>query len=229
MQRSTCEIYFGVSGLQNPSLTEKFYPPDLPRDWRLDYYSNEFRLVLIKLADLNLPLSTAEGSLFKAAEGSLFKAAEGSLPNDCAPALLDSIMKLLEDSAGEDFIGLFDLSELPEDIEQSLLELKSERNKAHEENLYFINLKKMTTEKITFPPVTLQWLNKNDRLENIGSSVICYVTDKQSIEPVELKSLIECIRSHALTEGVETVNVIFSSPQNALDNCRNAILLESMM
>lgn len=213
MQRTHCDIYFGVSGLQNPSLTEKFYPPDLPRDWRLDYYSNEFRLVVIKLSDLDLHLSTAEGCL----------------PDDCVPALLDSIMELLADMAGEEFIGLFDLSELPEDIEQSLLELSLQHNKTQEKNLYFINLKKMTAEKITFPSVTLQWLNKNDRPENISGSVICYVTDKQSIEPVELKNLIECIRGHALTEGVDTVNVIFSSPQNALDNCRNAILLESMM
>ncbi len=66
-------------------------------------------------------------------------------------------------------------------------------------------------------------------LASADGKLVCYVTDNQAIEPVVLKKLIERIRKHASSEGVESVAVIFSSVENALENCRNAILLESMM
>ena len=90
----------------------------------------------------------------------------------------------------------------------------------------------MTAENIAQYPLTLQWgqtLNSDSSLATADGNLICYVTDNQGIEPVELKRLIERIRKHATAEGIEKVDVIFSSVENALENCRNAILLESMM
>ncbi len=44
-------IIFGLSGLAHPSLINNFYPEDLPEDWRLDYYSNEFDALLCSESD----------------------------------------------------------------------------------------------------------------------------------------------------------------------------------
>ena len=47
-------IIFGISGLAHPSLMNHFYPEDLPEDWRLDYYSNEFDALLCSDSDIEL-------------------------------------------------------------------------------------------------------------------------------------------------------------------------------
>ncbi len=47
-------IIFGLSGLVHPSLMNNFYPEDLPEDWRLDYYSNEFDALLCSESDIEL-------------------------------------------------------------------------------------------------------------------------------------------------------------------------------
>ncbi len=44
--------YFGLSGLNETSLIKKIYPEDLPSDWRISYYSNEFELLIIQYSDL---------------------------------------------------------------------------------------------------------------------------------------------------------------------------------
>lgn len=47
-------IIFGISGLAHSSLMNHFYPEDLPEDWRLDYYSNEFDALLCSDSDIEL-------------------------------------------------------------------------------------------------------------------------------------------------------------------------------
>ena len=48
-------IIFGLSGLAHPSLMNNFYPEDLPEEWRLDYYSNEFDALLCSESDIEWP------------------------------------------------------------------------------------------------------------------------------------------------------------------------------
>ena len=40
-------IKVGSYGWQSASLLQSFYPPDLPEDWRLSFYANEFSSVLV--------------------------------------------------------------------------------------------------------------------------------------------------------------------------------------
>lgn len=40
-------LQIGIYGWQRADLDGQFYPEDLPSDWRLDYYSNAFRVVLV--------------------------------------------------------------------------------------------------------------------------------------------------------------------------------------
>ncbi len=40
-------LLIGACGWEHPSWIGTFYPDDLPEDWRLTFYSNEFRLALV--------------------------------------------------------------------------------------------------------------------------------------------------------------------------------------
>jgi len=44
---SACDILVGARGWEHSSWRGGFYPDDLPRDWRLSYYANAFRAVLV--------------------------------------------------------------------------------------------------------------------------------------------------------------------------------------
>lgn len=203
-----CEIHFGVSGLENSSLMDQFYPADLPEDWRLSYYSNEFSSIVVKLSDIDADLSMSEGSISAA------------------------ITELLEEIDGEDFVLLFDLSELPANTKQALQSLETENRDFAKANSYYIDLQAMLIEtlgkdsllkeKTPENSLTFQW-------GDINGNLLCYVQDNQAIEPVMLKKLLEIVRQQAKNENIESAIVIFSSAQNALQNCRNAIVLERMM
>ncbi len=43
----TCEVLVGARGWEHEAWTGRFYPADLPEDWRLTYYANAFRSVLV--------------------------------------------------------------------------------------------------------------------------------------------------------------------------------------
>ncbi len=57
---SVAEIYMGVEGLANSLWAEDFFPPDLPTDWVLDYYANEFDVISLGLKDRDLLLQQQE-------------------------------------------------------------------------------------------------------------------------------------------------------------------------
>lgn len=44
------EVFIGARGWLHPVWDEKFYPEDMPEEWRLDYYSNEYKVVLVPAA-----------------------------------------------------------------------------------------------------------------------------------------------------------------------------------
>ncbi len=60
-------------------------------------------------------------------------------------------------------------------------------------------------------------------------SLLCMVNSGQKLETMALKKLIEQLCEYAQSKSYESINVIFSSSSHALEDCRNAILLESMM
>ena len=39
--------FFGFIDWDSPSLLSDYYPQDLPKDWRLDYYANEYSVVVV--------------------------------------------------------------------------------------------------------------------------------------------------------------------------------------
>jgi hypothetical protein len=51
MTTNPSEIHVAARGWLHPSWQEDFYPDGLPEDWRLSYYSNEFRAVVVPAAE----------------------------------------------------------------------------------------------------------------------------------------------------------------------------------
>ena len=47
MNKKHTDIVVAAYGWQYPDWNESFYPEDLPEDWRLSFYSNEFRAVVV--------------------------------------------------------------------------------------------------------------------------------------------------------------------------------------
>ena len=52
MQADNHTVMVGAIGWEYPSWRDSFYPEDLPEDWRLSYYSNEFPVVLLPVSRL---------------------------------------------------------------------------------------------------------------------------------------------------------------------------------
>ncbi len=219
-QASSCKLRFGVTHLNNTSLIEKFFPEDLPEDWRLAYYSNEFQLLLSSLSEL--PFST---------------------PLETMTTTPDEIIEELtqfSDDLGDDFFLLTDISMLAENTQQILFDIQKKGfNLCH-----FINLDKMNeaAKKMDcgtkFGCLLSEIISiENKETEKWGESLLCIVNtqqenmqeNEQKIAAIELRKLIEKISLYAISKGYESVNILFSSAHNALENCRNAILLESMM
>ena len=209
-----------MTHLNNTSLIEKFFPEDLPEDWRLAYYSNEFQLLLSSLSEL--PFST---------------------PLETMTTTPDEIIEELtqfSDDLGDDFFLLTDISMLAENTQQILFDMQKKGfNICH-----FINLDKMNEAAKKMDCGTkfgclLSEINsiENKETEKWGGSLLCIVNtqqenmqeNEQKIAAIELRKLIEKISLYAISKGYESVNILFSSAHNALENCRNAILLESMM
>lgn len=71
MRLSSHRIFIGSAGWQHDAWQGNFYPEDLPEDWRLGYYANEFPVVLLTEADrralddiASLPEACREGFIF---------------------------------------------------------------------------------------------------------------------------------------------------------------------
>ncbi len=47
MTKSNTDIIVAARGWSYPAWNQSFYPDDLPEDWQLAYYSNEFRAVMV--------------------------------------------------------------------------------------------------------------------------------------------------------------------------------------
>ncbi|MDQ7014826.1 MAG: hypothetical protein Q9N68_00420 [Gammaproteobacteria bacterium] len=93
MNKTMC---VGSRGVNHPAWNESFYPEDLPEEWRLSYYSNEFRSLLLLHDDIK------------------------SLPDD---ELIEWLEELDADFAllyGVEFDSFFELSLLPSLLKQRL-------------------------------------------------------------------------------------------------------------
>jgi len=205
---------FGLSGLNNNSLLKQFYPDDLPEDWRFSYYSNEFQVLLIDESDLGV--------------GEALHEKTESITSSQIIEKLDE----LEDEIENDICLFFDVSKYSEQIRGELYQFwdKCERN---------INLVDLSTAKTVVQVdrpkgvecLFLEFTTRN-KVPGEENCLLCIVNSGSTkaaggIAAVDLRKLIEQIALYASAK--HPVYVVFSSSSDALENCRNAILLENMM
>ena len=198
-----CTMQFGLSEYHHPVLMQQFYPEDIPEDWLLDYYSNEFQVVLIDPEDMLREHS-----------------AISSISGDDFDRMLQAFEEQLEDVSEAGFQIILNVdalsSERVETIKIKLLE--------HYTYFDLINIKEMTSIGTEHFP-TLKWgccQNQNDQF-------VYLISEETKLEAVQLRQLIELIQSHALDKQANEITVFFSVNPFSLENCRNAILLENMM
>lgn len=205
-----CQINFGIDCLHNPSLIEQYFPEDLPEDWRVAYYSNDFHLLLTSPQDLTHSLS-------------LDQAVETMALDD----ILEGVAQFRED-IGDGFSLWFDVSKLTNDTQYALCNIQKKTSCS----CHFVNLECSLSQMDEVCPAELECLFVTSGGNDLGlqdKELLCVVKNEKKIKPVELKKLIEQVRSYATSSQYKSVSLIFSSAHDALDNCRNALLLESMM
>jgi hypothetical protein len=191
-------IHFGLSGLQNIALRTGFYPQDIPEDWLLDYYSNEFPLILIQANDLAFCNDELQN-------GGSFMDALQTLAEDVA----DSALKVLFNTDGMDANGQ------DNDTLKKLQQISTG-------NLSFLSLNRETVVSIDKFDVSASGGPLN------GDYYLCLEINER-LEARVIRQLIESLRKQAEHSQWETLYVLFMDDTNALENCRNATMLEYMM
>lgn len=203
-------LLFGISSLHNASLLADFYPEDLPQDWRLSYYSNEFNLLLLNLSDLHSCVSDLQTN---------------EMPE--ADVLIASLTQL-SDELDEDFSLLFDLSSCHRSTHQALLQWQQQND--FPSVLSLLDLNAPHKQKFEFCSHRCEYmlipLPVGVPTDSDSALLLCLVHEQEKLSAVELKKLIEALRE---TGSGKTLLVLFSATQFALENTRNAIILESMM
>jgi|GEM_PF-6478982 len=200
-------MIFGLNTLKQMALNEIVYPHDLPAEWCIDYYSNEFSLLQLYLSDFPLINTSDEKNI-----SSLAKCLE-TINNDL-----------------DDHYILFDVSELTARQQQQLFNIP-----AISDNYYaFINLALLQGEYLSELALTLQWGDllqtaDNGKILVDKSSCFCSIMGEQRLTPFELRKLIELLQKKARQRDCQQLLVTFPVQLSGVENCRNAILLESMM
>ena len=198
-----CAVNYGIYRLDNPCLSD-FYPDDLPVDWRLEYYNNEFNLILLTLPELE---------------------AELQLKGHCAKDLCTGISDILEE-LHEKFILLI---ELTSGFYHSMSKADSEQLEKlcnSWANLHFVldqDTAGWNKEAVNSGYSLSQWKN----IINEDNNCCLVIEEKGKLTPPELKQLLDtCFQ---LSNSKNELWILFSSAEYGLENCRNAILMDSLM
>ncbi len=198
-----CAVNYGIYGLDSHCLQVSFFPEDLPADWRLEYYNNEFNLILITLDEL-------------AAAHGVNKYSISSL---CAD------IRHIMDELHERFILLLELNTdfyaaLSKDELQQFVKLKRSM-----QNLHFVRdeMSAIQTD-VTNDDFSLYSV-RNLLAESRNSCLI--IKEQCQLTPPVLRRLLEtCFQQ---TQNMDELWILFSSKEHALENCRNAIIMDSLL
>lgn len=201
-------LRFGISDLSNVALLENFYPEDLPADWRISYYANEFELLVVHLSDL-----TACSLLKEQSNNELYE------------CIIEQLIELKDDIETAVFC-IFDCSGLPQTIQQQLVASPV----MIAENIFFIDTHEQEDASVSRHSTQLECVSVVNGQNNstVSRDLFCHIKSELEIDPLDLRKLLEHIRDYACVNTVRSMNIAFSS-HYALKNCRNAILLDSMM
>ncbi len=222
---------FGAWGWRHNKWQDNFYPDDLPADWQLTYYSNEFPLVLIPAADreqLSVPQvadlveDVNEGFQFilelSASEQGINQA--GSL-QACVPVFSDALLA-----------GVIDLSsgELPaEGVLQEMCCRYASILPVHV-NLPAGALAQSVQDALAAYDVSYCWRSDLPGLSQTGGDLhmgIVTSHQQQAMPLPELRVQIEQFRSASST-AKQTV-VLFKGDPPCIDDMNNAQVIADLL
>lgn len=212
------DLNYGIYRLDSPCLQSHLYPDDLPGDWRLEYYNNEFSVILTTLEEL---------------------AVEMGLNRNSVIAMCANITHIV-DELHEYFMLLIELT--PDELDSfSNDELEQLQNfSSTRANFYFIRSTESASQinidvtdfalfqlviLFTKEAPTRESIDRDSLVEERTHCLL--IKEKCLLKPPVLRQLLECCLQ--LADKQDECWVLFSSEQHALENCRNAILMDSLM
>jgi hypothetical protein len=233
MTNKTCSnrgaLSYGIYRLDNPCLLSHLYPYDLPEDWRLEYYNNEFNVILTTLEELEVLIGLNRNSVIAMCSGI----------SHIVDELHEHFILLIE--LTPDIHDTFTIDELEQIKNLSMTtenlhfvrdtELSSQINEMSNALFSLFQLENLfARENVAQKNVVLKSIVKDSIIRNSfvkERSSCLMIKEKAQLTPLVLRQLLEyCFQ---LADKKDELWVLFSSEEYALDNCKNAILMDSLM
>lgn len=219
------ELWIGARGWRHASWVGDFYPDDIPREWWLAYYSNEFEAVLVpwgylQEADTDILQAWLDDTsdnfgFFIELPLSASKTHVEMVLNTLGPRLRGI---LLDDINGS--------SEVAADVIPAPVWLESAKNRAP----IAVNWNAVTPNSdLTAQRYQLGcywWPEQHDLNECGGSLGIAELDSNSSHDPKSLKNLLEHCRS---VQGPTTIGLFFAGDSPSIDEMRNALMILQML
>jgi hypothetical protein len=227
-------LSFGASGWDHDAWASAFYPDDLPGDWRLAYYANEFRAVLLPAKDW----SAAGPDLFSAwredvHEGFRFYLEVPGSVLTAGPSPQASLEALLAraEVLGNDVVLVLPGAELGDTEAQRLADAVRDSGRA-----YAIALVPLTTQgEISIPPgacVGCRFRLTAENLDCIADAdlplELAVIGDTgSSADPRLLRRLIEMMRR--IDDRCSAPAVIFEGGPPPIESIRSAVIISDLL
>ena len=217
---STPDITLGTKGWRHASWEGTFYPDDLPVEWQLPYYSNEFDSVLVP-ADYFINTDTE--SLYTWIEDTPeeFKFFL-ELPITASNVWLDKVLKPLAPRLGG--ILFTDANTHASSVTADLIE----NARQYAPVVLPSNVIQAAGATLTaMQKVGCYWRpEETDLNECSGELGIAELTSDVSHDPKTLKKILQHCRS---LQGATTIGVFFGGDAPQIEEIRNAIMILQMM
>jgi hypothetical protein len=219
------EIWIGARGWRHESWVGEFYPDDMPHDWWLAYYTNEFDTVLVPWDYLqNARAETLQAWLDEANEDFVFFI---ELPLSASKAQVETVLDALGPRVGG--ILLNDITSNSKIITDGIaavdwLELAKARAPVA------IDWGSLMPDSAAIDlsyPLGCYWCpEEKDLIECGGSLGIAELNSVTRHDPKLIKNLLENCRS---VPGPTTIGLFFGGDAPRIDEMRNAIMILQML
>ena len=219
------ELWIGARGWRHASWVEGFYPDDMPQEWRLAYYSNEFEAVLVPWDDLQDTQSEALQAWFDDTDENFAFFIE--LPLSASKTHVEMVLNALGPRLGG--VLLSEISPANE-ITAGAIEVPEWLESVKKHAPVAVNWDSISPSS----PLIQQryelgcyWRPEEHDLIECGSSFgIAEINSNISHDPKSLKNLLERCRS---VQGPTTIGLFFAGDSPSIDEMRNALMILQML
>lgn len=220
------ELCIGARGWRHESWVGEFYPDDMPRDWWLAYYSNEFDAVLVPWNYLQDAQPDIVQSWLDDTDETFrfFLELPASASKERVKTVLDTLGPrlggiLFNEIINESKISADNSFPLAEwvDIATAYAPLAVDWGSAQSSGFSIVNQYQLGC----------YWrLEENDPTDCGGSLGIAELNSSSSHDPKSLKNFMQHCRS---VHGPTTIGFFFAGDSPSIDEMRNAIMILQML